>query len=112
MSFFTKSTYKEVSLPFIHDCYGEEYEENKKAGLLDIEVYDMQKYFYASFVLKKCDMYSNGDYDLLYSNAQWCNRYGVNQYGYFFFDDEQFNSLISNYKEKFSLKNTQKSTSK
>lgn len=63
MSFFTKSTYKEVSLPFIHDCYAQEYEENLKAGLLDIEAYGMQKYFYASFVLKKRDMYSNGDYE-------------------------------------------------
>ena len=41
--------------------------------------------------------YSNGDYDLLYSNAQWFNRSGVNQYGYFFFDNEQFNELVTDY---------------
>ncbi|MBE6796960.1 MAG: hypothetical protein E7531_01270 [Ruminococcaceae bacterium] len=41
--------------------------------------------------------YLNGDYELLYTNAQMFNRSGVNQYGYFFFDDEQFNSLISDY---------------
>lgn len=41
--------------------------------------------------------YLNDDYDLLYPNAQWFNRSGVNQYGYFFFDEEQFNSLISDY---------------
>lgn len=41
--------------------------------------------------------YNNGDYDLLYSNAQWFNRSGVNQNGYFFFDEEQFNLLISDY---------------
>lgn len=49
-----------------------------------------------NYVVIRID-YLNGDYDLLYSNAQWFNRSGVNQYGYFFFDDEQFNSLISDY---------------
>lgn len=41
--------------------------------------------------------YSNGDYDLIYPNAQWFNRSGVNEYGFFFFDEEQFNELISDY---------------
>ena len=41
--------------------------------------------------------YLNGDYDLLYPNAQWFNRSGVNQYGYFFFDAEQFDALVSAY---------------
>ena len=41
--------------------------------------------------------YRNGDFDLIHSDAQWFNRSGVNQYGYFFFDDEQFISLISDY---------------
>ena len=41
--------------------------------------------------------YHNGDYDLLYHYAQWFNRSGVNNYGYFFFDDEQFNALIADY---------------
>ena len=41
--------------------------------------------------------YLNGDYDLLYPNAQWMNRSGENQYGYFFFDEEQFDALISKY---------------
>jgi hypothetical protein len=67
MSIFSKPTYKEVSLPFIHDCYAKEYEEYLEAGLLDIEAYGVidgvQKYFYASFSLKSHDMYSNGDYE-------------------------------------------------
>ena len=41
--------------------------------------------------------YRNGDFDLIYSDAQSFNRSGENQYGYFFFDDEQFNALISDY---------------
>lgn len=41
--------------------------------------------------------YNNGDFDLIHPDAQWFNSSGTNQYGYFFFDDEQFNSLISDY---------------
>lgn len=41
--------------------------------------------------------YNNGDFDLIYPNAQWFNRSGVNQNGYFFFDQEQFNALIADY---------------
>ena len=41
--------------------------------------------------------YHNGDYDLIHSDAQWFNRSGTNQVGYFFFDEEQFNTLISDY---------------
>lgn len=41
--------------------------------------------------------YHNGDFDLLHSDAQCFNRSGVNNYGYFFFDDAQFNKLISDY---------------
>lgn len=41
--------------------------------------------------------YLNGDYDLIHSNAQCFHRSGVNQYGYFFFDKEQFNALITKY---------------
>ncbi len=41
--------------------------------------------------------YCNGDFDLIHPDAQWFNRSGVNQYGYFFFNDEQFDALISNY---------------
>ena len=41
--------------------------------------------------------YSNGDFDLIHPDAQCFNRSGVNQYGYFFFNDEQFHSLISDY---------------
>ena len=48
------------------------------------------------YIVVKID-YSNGDFDLIHSDAQCFNRSGVNQYGYFFFDDEQFNSLISDY---------------
>ena len=39
MSFFSKPTYKEVSLPFIHDCYADEYAEYLEAGCIDIEAY-------------------------------------------------------------------------
>lgn len=48
------------------------------------------------YIVIKID-YSNGDFDLIHPDAQCFNRSGVNQYGYFFFDDEQFNSLISDY---------------
>lgn len=41
--------------------------------------------------------YLNRDFDLIYFNGQCFNRSGVNQYGYFFFDEEQFNTLISDY---------------
>ena len=41
--------------------------------------------------------YSNGDFDLIHPDAQKFNRSGSNKNGYFFFDDEQFNSLISDY---------------
>jgi len=41
--------------------------------------------------------YRNGDFDLIHPDAQCFNRSNVNQYGYFFFDDEQFDSLISDY---------------
>ena len=41
--------------------------------------------------------YHNGDFDLIHTDAQCFNRSGTNQYGYFFFDDEQFNALISDY---------------
>lgn len=48
------------------------------------------------YIVIKID-YSNGDFDLIHPDAQCFNRSGVNQYGYFFFDDEQFHSLISDY---------------
>ena len=41
--------------------------------------------------------YVNGDFDLIHPDAQCFNRSGVNNYGYFFFDDEQFNDLVSDY---------------
>ena len=67
MSIFSKPTYKEVSLPFIHDCYGEEYAEYLEAGCIDIEAYGIidgeQKYLYASHFLKNPLMYDNGDYE-------------------------------------------------
>ena len=50
------------------------------------------------YVVIKID-YSNGDFDLIHQDAQCFNRSGVNQYGFFFFDEEQFNSLISKYIE-------------
>ena len=39
--------------------------------------------------------YQNGDFDLLYPNAQWFNRAGVSQTGYFFFEESQFHALVS-----------------
>lgn len=41
--------------------------------------------------------YRNGDFDLIHSDAQCFNNSGVNNYGYFFFDEKQFNALISEY---------------
>ncbi len=67
MSIFSKPTYKEVSLPFIHDCYAEEYAEYLEAGCIDIEAYGIidgeRKYLYASHFLKNPHMYDNGDYE-------------------------------------------------
>lgn len=48
------------------------------------------------YVVIKID-YRNGDFDLIHPSAQLLNRSGVNQAGYFFFDNEQFNLLISDY---------------
>ena len=48
------------------------------------------------YIVIKID-YSNGDFDLIHPDAQCFNRSGENHYGYFFFNDEQFNSLISDY---------------
>lgn len=45
--------------------------------------------------------YTNGDYDLVKCDAQYCYRSGVGASGPdFFFDEEQFNSLISDYLEE------------
>ena len=41
--------------------------------------------------------YINGDYDLIHCNAQWFNRSGTNNNGYFFFDKQQFDALIKEY---------------
>ena len=41
--------------------------------------------------------YLNGDFDLIHQDAQCFNRSGKNRYGYFFFEDEQFNELIGDY---------------
>lgn len=48
------------------------------------------------YVVVRVD-YSNGDFDLIYPNAQCFHKNGTNNYGYFFFDDEQFDALISGY---------------
>ena len=50
------------------------------------------------YVVIKID-YLNGDYDLLYKNAQWFHRAGVNQNGYFFFDEDQFSEFVLRYIE-------------
>lgn len=41
--------------------------------------------------------YVNGDYDLIYNNAQWFNRSGRNNTGYFCFDKDEFDALIHEY---------------
>lgn len=41
--------------------------------------------------------YQNGDYDLLHEDAQSFHRSGQNNSGFFFFDDNQFQNLISEY---------------
>ena len=41
--------------------------------------------------------YQNGDYDLLHEDAQTFHRSGQNNHGFFFFDDDQFQDLISEY---------------
>jgi hypothetical protein len=48
------------------------------------------------YVVVRVD-YSNGDFDLIYPNAQCFHKNGTNNYGYFFFNDEQFDALISCY---------------
>ena len=48
------------------------------------------------YVVIKID-YHNGDFDLIYPKAQWFNRSGVNQDGFFFFDKQQFDTLIADY---------------
>ena len=48
------------------------------------------------YVVIKID-YRNEDFDLIHPDAQCFNRSGVNQYGYFFFDDTQFHLLIAEY---------------
>lgn len=39
--------------------------------------------------------YQNGDYDLIHPSTQWFNRSGVNQNGYFFFDQQEFDALVN-----------------
>ena len=41
--------------------------------------------------------YRNGDSDWIHPDAQSFHRSGQNHSGYFFFDNQQFNSLISDY---------------
>ena len=57
-------------------------------------------------------VYLNGDYDLFHYDAQFFHRKGVNNSGFFFFDKDEFNLLISDYVsdadllfEGFSLSN-------
>ena len=41
--------------------------------------------------------YTNGDFDFIHSSAQLFNRSEKNDSGFFFFDKEQFDALISEY---------------
>lgn len=50
--------------------------------------------------------YINGDYDLIFHNAQWFNRNSENHTGYFFFNEEQLDQLITEYSPKNTTKNT------
>lgn len=52
-----------------------------------------------SYVVVRIE-YLNGDFDLIHPDAQCFNKNGTNKYGYFFFDDEQFETLISDYMPK------------
>lgn len=54
--------------------------------------------FYIGYVVIRIE-YHNGDFDLIHKDAQWFNTSGKNNYGFFFFDDEQFEALISDYKD-------------
>lgn len=47
--------------------------------------------------------YQNGDFDLLQQNSQIFHRLGENHYGFFFFDGEEFLSLISDYTKSPSI---------
>lgn len=51
---------------------------------------------YAQYIVIRIDFH-NGDFDLIYPNAQCFHRDGVSNYGYFFFNEEEFNALISDY---------------
>ena len=48
------------------------------------------------YIVIKID-YINGDFDLLYDGAQWFNRDGINNTGFYVFDEEQFETLIEDY---------------
>jgi hypothetical protein len=48
------------------------------------------------YIVIKVD-YKDGNFDLIHSRAQLFYRLGNYQTGFFFFDEEQFNSLISDY---------------
>ena len=67
MCIFGKKEYKEVHLPFMLDTYWLALEERTESGVFDLEangyIDGEQKYLFASFVLKKRDMYENGDFE-------------------------------------------------
>lgn len=52
--------------------------------------------FYEEFTVIKIN-YMNGDYDLVHWYAQLFKRAGAYKTGYFFFDEKEFDSLISDY---------------
>ena len=51
---------------------------------------------YEGYVVIKIN-YRNGDFDLVHPSAQWFSRSGAIRTGYFFFDEKQFDALISAY---------------
>lgn len=69
MALFSKATYKEVPLPFLSDCYSEDYPQSLEAGMIDIEacgiIDGVPRYFCVCYSLKDGTMYDNGDFEQL-----------------------------------------------
>ena len=92
---------------YVEEAYT--YEYTVLADISDIEAFverlnkiEQSDYWGAPYVMFEGYVvinitYSNGDYDWLHQDVQLLHRSGVNNDGYFFFDDEQFLALISDY---------------
>lgn len=66
MPLFSKSTYREIELPFITDVYSN-WEQDYEAGFINIEAFGIidgeYKYCYSSYILTKPNMYDDGSYE-------------------------------------------------